>query len=213
MIHVLLFSTQPYISAHCKSNKRKTKFVCIITFNIHIINQNLCIIDYNIIDMKYWEFTITKQFNWKIVLQFYVTISTHFDDKICINSLSILYDIDKTNHVPFGSPGGLLSQKLYVDVPTGSRKSDYLNTNFLPNFPPISMPFLKEKHPILTKLGAFYNNLPKIHQIYVIWAASSLMKTPRSLYQILRKKRPKRQEHIHLPCHGENPPQLEARCL
>ena len=62
-----------------------------------------------------------------------------------------------------------------MDVPAGPRKSDYLYTNFLPNFPPISIPFSKEKHPILIKLGAFYNNLPKIHPIYVIWAPSSLM--------------------------------------
>ena len=55
-------------------------------------------------------------------------------------------------------PGGLLSPKSYVDVPAGTQKSDFLYTNFLPNFPPISIPFLKEKHPILTKLGAFYNN-------------------------------------------------------
>ena len=83
-------------------------------------------------------------------------------------------------------PGGVLSSKLYGDVPAGSRKSDYLYTNFLPNFPPISIPFLKEKHPILIKLGAFYNNLPKIHPIYVIWAPSSLMKTP-DLYTKFRE--------------------------
>ena len=73
-------------------------------------------------------------------------------------------------------PWGLLSPKSYVDVPAGPRKSDYLYTNFLPNFPPISIPF--SKAPNLTKLGAFYNNLPQIHPIYVIWAPSSLMKTP-----------------------------------
>ena len=55
----------------------------------------------------------------------------------------------------------------------------------------MSIPFSKEKHPFLNKLGAFYNNLPKIHPIYVIWAPSSLMKTPRSLYQISRKSGPK----------------------
>ena len=77
------------------------------------------------------------------------------------------------------------------DVPAGPRKSDYLYTNFLPNFPPISIPFSKEKHPIWIKLGAFYNNLPKIHPIYVIWAPSSLMKTLPSLYQISRKSAPK----------------------
>ena len=90
-----------------------------------------------------------------------------------------------------GGGGGVLSPKSYVDVPAGPRKSDYLYTSFLPNFPPISIPFSKEKHPILIKLGAFYNNLPKIHPIYVIWAPSSLMKTPRSLYQISRKSAPK----------------------
>ena len=74
--------------------------------------------------------------------------------------------------------GGLLSPKPYVDVPARRWKSDFLYTNFLPNFPPISVPFLKEKHPILNTLGAFYNNLPLIHPIYVIWAPSSLMKPP-----------------------------------
>ena len=93
--------------------------------------------------------------------------------------------------------GGVLSPKSYVDVPDGPRKSDYLYTNFLPNFPPISIPFSKEKHPIWIKLGAFYNNLPKIHPIYVIWAPSSLMKTPRSLYQISRKSAPKGR-HIYV---------------
>ena len=95
------------------------------------------------------------------------------------------------------SPGGVLSPKSYVDVPAGPRKSDYLYTNFLPNFPPISIPFSEEKHPIWIKLGAFYNNLPKIHPIYVIWAPSSLMKTPRSLYQISRKGAPKGR-HIYV---------------
>ena len=92
---------------------------------------------------------------------------------------------------------GLLSPKPYVDVPAGPRKSDFLNTNFLSNFPPISIPFSKEMHPILTKLGAFYNNLPKIHPIYVIWAPSSLMKTPRSIYLISRKSAPKG-SHIYV---------------
>ena len=93
--------------------------------------------------------------------------------------------------------GGVLSPKSYVDVPAGPRKSNYLYTNFLPNFPPISIPFLEEKHPIWIKLGAFYNNLPKIHPIYVIWAPSSLMKTPRSLYQISRKGA-KKGRHIYV---------------
>ena len=41
-------------------------------------------------------------------------------------------------------------------------KSDFLYNNFLPSFPPISIPYLKEKYPILTKLGAFCNILPQI---------------------------------------------------
>ena len=94
-------------------------------------------------------------------------------------------------------PGRLLSPKSYVDVPAGHRKSDYLYTNFLPNFTPINIPFLKEKHPILIKLGAFYNIWTKIHPIYVMWTPSSLMKTPRSLYQILRKSAPKGR-HIYV---------------
>ena len=53
------------------------------------------------------------------------------------------------------SPGGLLSPKSYVDVPAEPRKSDFLYTNFSPNYPPISIPFSIEKHPILPKLGAF----------------------------------------------------------
>ena len=102
--------------------------------------------------------------------------------------------------------GGVLSPKSYVDVPAGPRKSDYLYTNFLPNFPPISIPFSEEKHPIWIKLGAFYNNLPKIHPICVIWAPSSLMKTPRSLYQISRKGAPKgRHIYVH-HVNVRNPP-------
>ena len=74
----------------------------------------------------------------------------------------------KKMYSKLGPGGGVLSPKSYVDVPAGPRKSDYLYTDFLPNFPPISIPFSKEKHPIWIKLGAFYNNLPKIHLIYVI---------------------------------------------
>ena len=109
------------------------------------------------------------------------------------------------------TPRGLLSPKLYVDVPAGPRKSDFFFTNFLPNFPPITIPFLKEKHLILTQLGVFYNNLPKIHPIYAIWAPSSWMKTPRSLPNFA-KKRPTRQTHVRIPCQCENPPALLQRC-
>ena len=56
--------------------------------------------------------------------------------------------------------------------------TDFLYSNFSPNFPPISIPFSKEKHPILTKLDAFNYDLPKLHPICAIWGPSSLMKTP-----------------------------------
>ena len=93
------------------------------------------------------------------------------------------------------------------------RKSDYLYTNFLPNFPPISIPFSKEKHPIWIKLGAFYNNLPKIHPICVIWAPSSLMKTPRSLYQISRKSAPKGRHIYVYHVNVRTPPDLIYQML
>ena len=86
----------------------------------------------------------------------------------------------------------------------------FLSTNFLPNIPPISLPFSKEKLPILTKLDAFYNNFPKIHPIYVIWAPSSLLKTPRSLYQISRKSAPKGR-HIYVYHVNVRPPGSKTR--
>ena len=56
----------------------------------------------------------------------------------------------------------------HVYVPAGPRKSNFLYTNFLPNFPPISIPFLKEKIPILTKLAAFYNLIcPKYTHLFI----------------------------------------------
>ena len=81
---------------------------------------------------------------------------------------------------------------------------------FLLNFPPIGIPFSKETN--LTKyLGAFYNNLPKIHPIYVIRAPSSLMKTPRSLYQISQKSAPKGR-HIYLYHVNVRPPPPRVDC-
>ena len=68
--------------------------------------------------------------------------------------------------------------------------------DFLPNFPSISIPFSKNNHPICTKLGAFYDNLPKIHPIYVIWSPSSLMKTLIAIPKFA-KKRPKGR-HIYV---------------
>ena len=54
-----------------------------------------------------------------------------------------------------GRGGGLLSPKSYVDMPAGPQKSDYLYTNFLPNFPPISKTIFNRKAPNLTKFWCF----------------------------------------------------------
>ena len=93
----------------------------------------------------------------------------------------------------------------YNNLPKIHLKNLTFSINFLPNFPPISIPFSKEMHPILTELGAFYNNLPKIHPSYVIWAPLSLMKPPIAIPNFA-KKHPKRQAHIRIPCQCENPP-------
>ena len=74
-----------------------------------------------------------------------------------------------------------------MDVPTTPQKSDFLYTNSLPNFPPIIIPFSKEKHPILTKLNVFYHNLLKIHPIYVFWAPLSLMKPSIDIPNLAKK--------------------------
>ena len=80
-------------------------------------------------------------------------------------------------------PEGLLLPTLYVDL-----YAEPVSLNqFSHNYPPVSIPLSKEKHPILLKLGALCHSLLKIHPIHVIWAPSSLMKTHRSLsYQISR---------------------------
>ena len=102
--------------------------------------------------------------------------------------------------------GWLLSPKWYMDTPAVPRESDLLYTNFLPNFPPNNIPFSKEKHPILVKLGAFYSILPKIHPIYVIWDPSSQIQPPIAIPNF-GKKCPKRQAHIRIPASQcENPP-------
>ena len=63
--------------------------------------------------------------------------------------------------------------------------------------------FSKERHTILLKLHTFYYNLLKIQPIYVIWAPSLLMKTHRSLYQILQNSVPKGRHIIRIPCQCE----------
>ena len=61
---------------------------------------------------------------------------------------------------------GLFWPKSFLGVPAEPRKFDFLYANFLPKYPPISLPFLIENHPILPKCCAVYNNLLKIHPLF-----------------------------------------------
>ena len=103
-----------------------------------------------------------------------------------------------------GYPRGVTFTKIVRGCACRTSKIRLFLYQFLPNFPPISIPFLKERHPILTKLGAFYNNLPKIHPIYELGSFVS-DENPIAIPNFA-KKRPKRQAHIRTPCQCENPP-------
>ena len=56
---------------------------------------------------------------------------------------------------PEGGGVGLLLPKLYVDVPAEPRKFDFLCTNFLSSYPPISIPFFDRKAPNFAQIGYF----------------------------------------------------------
>ena len=119
----------------------------------------------------WWKYQLQLILDWKWLNSTSTqsngsTWSVKLMDLAALSSLIYKANVGVLVQVQLG--GGLLSPKSYVDVPARCWKSDFLYTNFLPNFPPISIPFSKEKHPILTKLGAFDKNLPKIHPIYVI---------------------------------------------
>ena len=58
-------------------------------------------------------------------------------------------------------PRGVTSTKIVRGCACQTSKIWLSLHQFLPNFPPISIPSSQEKHPISTKLGAFYNDLPK----------------------------------------------------
>ena len=94
--------------------------------------------------------------------------------------------------------GGVLPSKSYVDLPARRRKSYFLHTNFLPNFPLISIPFSKETHPILTKLGVSFfvfvflpKDTPKFCNL------GSFVSDEPPPYQISRKSAPKGR-HIYV---------------
>ena len=101
----------------------------------------------------------------------------------------------------------LLSPNSYVDVPARPGKSDFLYTNFLPNFPPLVYHFRK-KAPNFDQIGCFYNNLPKIHPVlYNLGSLVSDENPPIAIPNFVTKC-PKRQAHNmhHIPCQCENLP-------
>ena len=52
-------------------------------------------------------------------------------------------------------PGGLLSPKLYVDVPAGPRKSEFLYTNFFVKFPTHQYTIFERRAPNFDQIGCF----------------------------------------------------------
>ena len=73
--------------------------------------------------------------------------------------------------------------------------------------------FWRLKCPILTKLGVFYDNLPKLHPIYVIWAHSSRWNPPIAIPNFAKKVPQKAGTYIRLPCQCENPPGFCMFCV
>ena len=150
-------------------------------------------------------FFTEQSFYWLFLYCLYFTFE--FFSVVCLGLFVFLggyifrrhqNNVQHSQNLHLGIPpdkGGTLT-KIVRGCACRPRKSDFLYTNFVSNFPPICIPFSNKKHTILTKLGAFYNNLPKIHPIYVIWAPLSLMKTPIAIYQISQKSAPKGR-HIH----------------
>ena len=76
-------------------------------------------------------------------------------------------------------------------------------TNFLPNYPPISIPFMIEKHTICPNWVLFTIICSKYTQ-FLNLGPSSPMKTHRTLYQISQKSTPKGSAHTKLM--WETPP-------
>ena len=102
--------------------------------------------------------------------------------------------------------------KIVRECACGTLQISFSLYYFLPNYPSISIPFLIEKHQILPKFGAFYNNVFKICPIYVIWAPLSLMKSTDRYTKFCKKMKRKEKEekkntskgrHIHIPCKCE----------
>ena len=76
---------------------------------------------------------------------------------------------------------------------------------FAPIYHPSVYQFRTKKPPNFVQIRSFYDNLLKIHPIYVNWVPSSAMKTPPIAIPKFATTHPKRQAHIRIPCQCENP--------
>ena len=84
---------------------------------------------------------------------------------------------------------------------------------FLPNYPPISIPFLIEKYPILSKLNGFYNNLLKIHPIYVFGLLCLWWKPTDCCTKLCKKSLWKAGTCTYIMSMWERPPPLERGAI
>ena len=86
---------------------------------------------------------------------------------------------------------GVLSPKLYMHVPAAPGKFWLFLHQFFHSITHLSVcHILKEKHPSLHKLVAFYQNLLQIHLIYISWAP--LLQKPNDRCTKFRDKAPQR---------------------
>ena len=111
--------------------------------------------------------------------------------------------------------GGLLFPKSYVDMPAKPKKFDFLwYTNFLPNYPTISIPFLIENTKFCVNWVHFTTICSKYTQCINLDSFNCDENPPNPLYQIWQKNTSKdRHIIIHIPCQCENPPSYTTSIL
>ena len=80
---------------------------------------------------------------------------------------------------------------LYVDVPAGCQNFDFRYTFFFPNYHPSVYQFHTKTTQFCAKLGAFYDNLLKVHPMYVNWVPLCVRKTPQYAVPKFAKSTPK----------------------
>ena len=169
-------------------------------------------------EFQHYKYMISNFFPFQIKAQSLNTIATIY----CVNTNRFILYLVRYYHnnsdkyifkacpPEYRSGGGYSHQNR-----TGMCLPDFENLTFsLPifaQFPTNPYTISERKAPNFDKLGAFYNNLPKIHPVYVIWAPSSLMKTLWSLYQISWKSAPKGR-HIYVYHVNVRTPRLRCRC-